>query len=449
MNLELLNEIDSFVWGPPLLVLLVGTGVFLSLRLGFLQVARLPKALGLIFKAKSQGEGDTSSFRALCTALAATIGTGNIVGVATAVKAGGPGALFWMWVADEHGEIAGGPMFYIENGMGRQWKPLAVFFAAAGVLVAYFGIGTFAQVNSIVDITKLSIGLNPMYTAVVLTLAVAAVTIGGLQSIASVASKIVPAMAVIYFVATVGFLLMFIDKVPGAVMEVLRSAFTPTAAAGGFAGASVMLAMRSGVARGVFSNESGLGSAPIVAAAAKTKWPAEQGLVSMTGTFIDTIIICTLTGLTLVVSGLWKGDLNGAALTQAAFMQGYPEAGKIVLMVGLVLFAFTTILGWNYYGERCIVYLAGVKAILPYRLIFIVLVAVGAFLKLEAIWVLADIVNGLMAIPNLIALLALSGVVVGETKRYFKHVEQGDVDEVNGLLPDGPEEVIEQKLEGR
>ena len=276
MNLELLNEIDSFVWGPPLLVLLVGTGVFLSLRLGFLQVARLPKALGLIFKAKSQGEGDTSSFRALCTALAATIGTGNIVGVATAVKAGGPGALFWMWVAaffgmatkyaegllavkyrgvDEHGEIAGGPMFYIENGMGRQWKPLAVFFAAAG-----------------------SIGLDPMYTAVVLTLAVAAVTIGGLQSIASVASKIVPAMAVIYFVATVGFLLMFIDKVPGAVMEVLRCAFTPTAAAGGFAGASVMLAMRSGVARGVFSNESGLGSAPIVAAAAKTKWPAEQGL---------------------------------------------------------------------------------------------------------------------------------------------------------------------------
>jgi AGCS family alanine or glycine:cation symporter len=256
-------------------------------------------------------------------------------------------------------------------------------------------------------------------------------------------------MAVIYFVSTVGFLLMFIDKVPGAVMEVLHCAFTPTAAAGGFAGASVMLAMRSGVARGVFSNESGLGSAPIVAAAAKTKWPAEQGLVSMTGTFIDTIIICTLTGLTLVVSGLWKGDLNGAALTQAAFMQGYPEAGKIVLMVGLVLFAFTTILGWNYYGERCIVYLAGVKAILPYRIIFIVLVAVGAFLKLEAIWVLADIVNGLMAIPNLIALLALSGVVAAETKRYFRHVEIGDVDEVNGLLPDGPEEVIEQKLEGR
>lgn len=465
MDLELLNAIDSFVWGPPLLVLLVGTGIILSARLRFLQIGKLPRALGLIFKAKSLGAGDTSSFKALCTALAATIGTGNIVGVATAVKAGGPGALFWMWVAaffgmatkyaegllavkyrgvDEHGEIAGGPMFYIEKGMGEKWKPLAVFFAGAGVLVAYFGIGTFAQVNAIVDITRLSIGLDPMYTAIILTLLVAAVTIGGLQSIASVASKIVPAMALVYFIATVGFLVIFIDKVPAAFMEVLHDAFTPTAAAGGFAGATVMLAMRSGIARGVFSNESGLGSAPIVAAAAKTKWPAEQGLVSMTGTFIDTIIICSLTGLTLVVSGLWQGDLNGAALTQAAFLQGYPEYGKIVLMVALVLFAFTTILGWNYYGERCIVYLAGVKAIMPYRVIFIVLVAMGAFLKLEAIWILADIVNGLMAIPNLIALLALSGVVAAETRRYFKHVEAGDVEMVNGLLPE--EEALEESV---
>ena len=340
--LPLLNAIDSFVWGPPLLVLLVGTGIYLSLRLGLLQVRQLPRALGLIFKAKSNGEGDTSSFRALCTALAATIGTGNIVGVATAVKAGGPGALFWMWVAaffgmatkyaegllavryrsyDEKGEVVGGPMFYIENGMGRKWRPLAIFFSIAGVLVAYFGIGTFAQVNSIVDITKLSIGLDPVYTAVILTVVVAAVTLGGLKSIAAVAGKVVPAMAVIYFLSTVGFLIIFADKVPGAVMEVIHDAFNSTAAMGGFAGATVMLAMRSGVARGVFSNESGLGSAPIVAAAAKTKWPAEQGLVSMTGTFIDTIIICTLTGLTLVVSGLWTGDLNGAALTQAAFLQ--------------------------------------------------------------------------------------------------------------------------------
>ena len=459
--MELLNSVDSFVWGPPLLILLVGTGIWLTLRLGVLQLRNLPLALGLIFKAKSNGAGDTSSFRALCTALAATIGTGNIVGVATAVKAGGPGALFWMWVAaffgmatkyaegllavkyrsyDEKGEVVGGPMFYIENGMGRQWRPLAVFFSAAGVLVAYFGIGTFAQVNSIVDITRLSIGLDSLYTAIILTVLVAAVTLGGLKSIAAVASKIVPAMAVIYFLSTVGFLLIFADKVPAAILLVLQDAFTPTAAMGGFAGATVMVAMRSGIARGVFSNESGLGSAPIVAAAAKTKWPAEQGLVSMTGTFIDTIIICTLTGLTLVVSGLWTGDLNGAALTQAAFLQAYPAVGNYVLMVGLVLFAFTTILGWNYYGERCIVYLAGVKAIMPYRVIFIILIACGAFLKLEAIWVLADIVNGLMAIPNLIALLALSGVVVKETKRYFKHAALGDLNEVDGLQPETAEE---------
>ena len=459
--MELLNSVDSFVWGPPLLILLVGTGIWLTLRLGVLQLRNLPLALGLIFKAKSNGAGDTSSFRALCTALAATIGTGNIVGVATAVKAGGPGALFWMWVAaffgmatkyaegllavkyrsyDEKGEVVGGPMFYIENGMGRQWRPLAVFFSAAGVLVAYFGIGTFAQVNSIVDVTRLSIGLDPLYTAIILTVLVAAVTLGGLKSIAAVASKIVPAMAVIYFLSTVGFLLIFADKVPAAILLVLQDAFTPTAAMGGFAGATVMVAMRSGIARGVFSNESGLGSAPIVAAAAKTKWPAEQGLVSMTGTFIDTIIICTLTGLTLVVSGLWTGDLNGAALTQAAFLQAYPAVGNYVLMVGLVLFAFTTILGWNYYGERCIVYLAGVKAIMPYRVIFIILIACGAFLKLEAIWVLADIVNGLMAIPNLIALLALSGVVVKETKRYFKHAALGDLNEVDGLQPETAEE---------
>lgn len=442
MSIALLNEIDSFVWGPPLLVLLVGTGVFLSLRLGFLQVARLPRALKLIFKAENQGEGDIDSFKALCTALAATVGTGNIVGVATAVKAGGPGAIFWMWIAaffgmatkyaegclavkyrtvDANGQISGGPMYYIENGLGKQYKPLAVLFSIFGVLCAYFGIGTFAQVNSIVEITQLNAGIPIVYTAVALTAVVAAVTLGGLQSIAKAASRIVPAMAVIYLVSTFGFLVVFWDKVPGAVAEIFRDAFQPTAAIGGFFGASVLLAMRSGVARGVFSNESGLGSAPIVAAAAKTNWPSEQGLVSMTGTFIDTIIICTMTGLVVTISGLWKTDLNGAALTNAAFLQAYPTFGGYVLMVGLVLFAFTTILGWNYYGERCIEYLVGTKGIKPYRIGFIILVACGAFLKLEAIWILADIVNGLMAIPNLIALLGLSGVVVAETKRYQQY----------------------------
>lgn len=445
MSIALLNQIDSFVWGPPLLVLLVGTGIFLSFRLGFLQIFRLPRSLKLIFSAENQGEGDIDSFKALCTALAATVGTGNIVGVATAIKAGGPGAILWMWIAaffgmatkyaegclavkyrtvDDKGQISGGPMYYIENGLGRAYRPLAIAFAFFGVLVAYFGIGTFAQVNSIVQITQLNAGIPVEYTAVVLTILVAAITLGGLQSIAKTASKIVPAMAVIYMASTLGFLVIFADKLPGAVAEIFYDAFHPTAAVGGFLGASVLFAMRNGVARGVFSNESGLGSAPIVAAAAKTKWPAEQGLVSMTGTFIDTIIICTMTGLVVVISGLWKTDLNGAALTNAAFLQAYPSFGGYMLMVGLVLFAFTTILGWNYYGERCMEYLVGVKGIMPYRVGFIILVGCGAFLKLESIWILADIVNGLMAIPNLIALLGLSGVVVAETRKYMEHVKE-------------------------
>lgn len=445
MSIALLNQIDSFVWGPPLLVLLVGTGIFLSFRLGFLQIFRLPRSLKLIFSAENQGEGDIDSFKALCTALAATVGTGNIVGVATAIKAGGPGAILWMWIAaffgmatkyaegclavkyrtvDDKGQISGGPMYYIENGLGRAYRPLAIAFAFFGVLVAYFGIGTFAQVNSIVQITQLNAGIPVEYTAVVLTILVAAITLGGLQSIAKTASKVVPAMAVIYMASTLGFLVIFADKVPGAIAEVFYDAFHPTAAVGGFLGASVLFAMRNGVARGVFSNESGLGSAPIVAAAAKTKWPAEQGLVSMTGTFIDTIIICTMTGLVVVISGLWKTDLNGAALTNAAFLQAYPHFGGYMLMVGLALFAFTTILGWNYYGERCMEYLVGVKGIMPYRIGFILLVGCGAFLKLESIWILADIVNGLMAIPNLIALLGLSGVVVSETRKYMEHVKE-------------------------
>ena len=443
--LEILNEIDAFVWGPPLLVLLVGSGILLTFRLQLLQVFKLPQALGLIFSAKNDGSGDVNSFKALCTALAATVGTGNIVGVATAIKAGGPGALFWMWMAaffgmatkysecllavkyrtvDANGNISGGPMYYIENGLGKKYKPLAVMFAVFGVLCAYFGIGTFAQVNSIVEITQISAGIPVVYTGIALTVVVAAVTIGGLKSIATVAAKVVPAMALLYFLTTVGIMIVFADQVPAAIATVLNSAFTPTAAQGGFLGATVMLAMRSGVARGVFSNESGLGSAPIVAAAAKTKWAAEQGLISMTGTFIDTIIICTLTGLSLVVSGVWCGPLNGAAMTESAFTMAFPAFGSILLLVGLVLFAFTTILGWNYYGERCVEYLMGVKAILPYRIIFICLIACGPFLKLEEIWVLADIVNGLMAIPNLIALIALSGVVVAETKAYQKHLAE-------------------------
>ena len=448
--IPVLNAIDSFMWGPPLITLLVGTGIYLTFRLHLLQVFRLPKALGLIFKAKNHGEGDVSSFKALCVALAATVGTGNIVGVATAVKVGGPGAIFWMWMAaffgmatkyaegllavkyrstDTKGEIAGGPMFYIRNGMGEKYKPLATFFAVATILVAYLGIGTFPQVNAIVDSIEISFGLSKLTTDIILTILIAAITIGGLQSIAKVSSKVIPFMAVMYIMISLGLILMNLDAVPAAVSLILESAFTGTAAAGGFAGSTIMMAMQNGIARGVFSNESGLGSAPIAAAAAKTKYPAEQGLISMTGTFIDTIIICTMTGLALVLTGVWQTDTAGAAMTSAAFASAYGFLGSQLLTIALVLFAFTTILGWNYYGERACIYLFGTKGVLPYRLIFIALIASGAFLKLEAIWILADIVNGLMAIPNLIALIALSGVVVAETNRYLACCQKEEAEE--------------------
>ena len=433
------------MWGPPLITLLVGTGIYLTVRLHLLQVFRLPLALRLIFKAQNKGEGDVSSFKALCVALAATVGTGNIVGVATAVKVGGPGAIFWMWMAaffgmatkyaegllavkyrsvDAKGDIAGGPMFYIRNGMGEKWKPLATFFAIACILVAYLGIGTFPQVNAIVDSMELSFGFPKVATDAILTFFIAAITIGGLQSIAKVASGIIPFMAFLYIAISFGLLVANIDQLPAAVALIFADAFTGSAAAGGFAGSTVMMAMQNGIARGVFSNESGLGSAPIAAAAAKTKYPAEQGLISMTGTFIDTIIICTMTGIALVITGVWQGDAAGAAMTSAAFAATYGTVGSQLLTIALALFAFTTILGWNYYGERACIYLFGTKGVLPYRLIFIVLIACGAFLKLEAIWILADIVNGLMAIPNLIALIALSGVVVAETKLYLKHRQE-------------------------
>ena len=440
--LEFLNNVDSLVWGPPLMILLMGTGLLLSFRLGLIQVMKLPKALQLIFTARSKGEGDVSSFQALCTALAATVGTGNIVGVATAIKLGGPGALFWMWLAaffgmatkysegvlavkfrtyDENGNASGGPMYYIEQGLGKKYKILGVLFSIFGVMTASLGNGTFTQVNAITSIVNVSFGVSVYITAAIITVLTAVVIIGGLRSIANVASKIVPFMAGIYVIATICVLVFYADQLPAAVGQVIDGAFNGTAAAGGFAGAGIMLAMRSGIARGIYSNESGLGSAPIVAAAAKTKWPAEQGLVSMTGTFIDTIIICTMTGLSIIVSGAWTGDVNGAALTEAAFSSAFPVLAKYILTGGLVLFAFTTIIGWSYYGERCAEYLFGVKCIMPYRICYIILVGLGVFLKLDMVWVIADIVNGLMAIPNLIALIGLSGVVVAETKLYFEH----------------------------
>ena len=439
--LELLKALDAFAWGPPLLILLVGTGIYLTIRLGLLQVTRLPMAFQLIFT-KDKGHGDVSSFAALCTALAATVGTGNIIGVATAIKVGGPGALFWMWMAaffgmatkyaegllaikyrtkDANGAVAGGPMHYILLGMGEKWRPLAIFFALAGVLVALLGIGTFTQVNSITESIQNTVQVEPAITTLILSIFVGIAVFGGLKSISKVSTAVVPFMAIVYILGTLTVILFNIEKIPATLALIFTSALSPVAAVGGFAGASIRMAIQNGVARGVFSNESGLGSAPIAAAAAKTNEPVEQGLISMTGTFIDTLIICTLTGLTILVTGVWSGELNGVALTQSAFSMVFSDFGSIVLTIFLVLFAFTTILGWNYYGERCFEFLFGVRFIWLYRVVFVVMVLLGGFIELDMVWIIADIVNALIALPNLIALLVLSPVVIAETKQYFKH----------------------------
>lgn len=439
--LELFKAINNLVWGPPLLLLLVGTGVYLTLRLGVFQIGKLPTAFRLIFSSDQSGQGDVSSFAALCTALAATVGTGNIVGVATAITMGGPGALFWMWVAaffgmatkyaegflaikyrtkDANGQAAGGPMHYITLGMGQKWKPLAIFFAISGVLVALLGIGTFSQVNSITASLETSFGLAPQLVSIVTAISIAFFIFGGIEKISDVSTKVVPFMAILYILASITVLAVHWDQLLPTLALVFKSAFTSAAAMGGFVGATVKEAIQRGIARGVFSNESGLGSAPIAAAAAKSDNPVEQGLISMTGTFIDTLIICSLTGLSILVTGQWTTEgLAGAPLTQAAFASVFGNPGAIALTVSLVLFAFTTILGWSYYGERCIEFLFGTKSILPYRLLFVAMVALGGFLKLDLIWTIADIVNGLMALPNLIALLALSPVIIKETRQYF------------------------------
>ncbi|MFA0064170.1 alanine/glycine:cation symporter family protein [Vibrio breoganii] len=447
---SVLQSIDNFVWGPPLLILLVGTGVYFTFSLGLIQFRHLPTALKMVFtkSGDSKSKGDVSAFAALCTALSATIGTGNIVGVATAIKLGGPGALFWMWLAalfgmatkyaecllavkyrttDDKGGMLGGPMYYLRDGVKSPL--LATLFAVFALGVALFGIGTFPQVNAILDASEVTLGADRTMAAIILTLLVAMVTLGGIKSISRVAGKIVPTMAVIYIVSCLGILVNNSDQILSAIELVVVSAFTPTAASGGFFGASVMLAIQSGIARGVFSNESGLGSAPMAAAAAKTDSCARQGLISMTGTFFDTIIICTMTGLALIITGAWQTDLAGAMMTTHAFAVGLnaDTMGPILVSVGLLFFAFTTILGWNYYGERCVVYLFGTKAILPYKVLFIALVFSGAFMKLDMIWLIADIVNGLMAVPNLIGLIALRQVVIAETKLFFSKPLPGKV----------------------
>ncbi len=449
---SILSTIDSIIWGPPLLILLVGTGIYLTWRLKLLQIFKLPLALKYIFSKDEDkdedAKGDVTSYGALCTALSATIGTGNIVGVATAIKAGGPGALFWMWIAaffgmatkyaegllaikyrevDENGQMSGGPMYYIKNGLGLNW--LAKLFAIFGVGVALLGIGTFGQVKSIADAAQIGFNIPLVATAVVVTILVALVTLGGIKRISSVSEKVVPFMAILYIVGVILVLIFNFTKIPSAISLIIRSAFNPEAALGGAVGITISIAMQRGIGRGVFSNEAGLGSAPIAAAAAKTKSPVKQGLISMTGTFIDTIIICTMTGIVIVVTGSFSGNLEGAALTTAAFENGLPISilGKYIVNIGLIFFAFTTILGWNYYGERCIEYLFGVRGIKPYKIIFIVLVAIGPFLPLEMIFIIADIVNGLMAFPNLIGLIGLRHVIVSETEIFFNDlIVKGD-----------------------
>ena len=462
---SILDQIDSLVWGIPLIVLILAVGIFLTVRLKGLQFTKLGLAIKHIAANERSGEhGEVSSFGALCTALSATIGTGNIVGVATAIVTGGPGAMFWMWLAallgtatkysecllavkyrnvESDGHIVGGPFYYIEKGMGKNWKWLAKIFAFFGVGVGLFGIGTFTQVNGIssavnnffdpsntwaVNLFGRTYSWTVVITGVILTICVGLVIIGGLKRISRVAEVIVPFMAVLYVAAALLVIICNITKVPAAIVEIVQSAFGMRAAAGGALGAIVM-AMQKGIARGIFSNEAGLGSAPIAAAAAQVEDPAGQGLVSMMGTVIDTLVICTLTGLTIVITGAWNVGLEGIAVTTKAFQDGMPLSGEIVsfiLMLSLVFFAFTTILGWDYYSERCLEYLTGgnMKVVKGYRWIYILAIFIGPYMTVSAVWTIADIFNGLMALPNLVALVALNGVVVSETKKYFEKLKK-------------------------
>ena len=458
---KVLSTVDDFVWGLPLIILILATGLFLTVRLRGLQIRRLPLAIKYMFSSDEEdGSGEVSSFAALCTALSATIGTGNIVGVATAIVSGGPGALFWMWVAaivgtatkyaecllavkyrvvENDGHVIGGPFYYIENGMGKQFKWLAKIFAIFGIMVGLFGIGTFTQINGItsaignffdkesihyVNLFGRDYSLTIIISGIVLTFFVASVLIGGLKRISNVAQIIVPFMAIIYVAVVMIILILNLGKIPAALIEIVQGAFGLRAFGGGMFGAMIV-AMQKGIARGIFSNEAGLGSAPIAAAAAQSKEEVRQGLISMLGTFIDTIIICTMTGLSIVITGAWDMGLEGVAVTTKAFQIGLPfpdSVAAFILMVCLVFFAFTTILGWDYYSEKCLEYVIGnkPKAITVYRWVYIACIFIGPYMTVKAVWTIADICNGLMAIPNLIALIALNGVVVRETKSFFE-----------------------------
>ena len=457
---DFITWFDGLVWGLPLIILILATGIYLTVRLNLLQCRHLGKALKYMLKNEEDGHGEVTSFGALCTALSATIGTGNIVGVATALAAGGPGALFWMEAAaffgmatkyaegllairyrtiDEDGHVLGGPFYYIENGMGKQWKWLAKIFAFFGAGVGLLGIGTFTQVNGIASATTNFFDPHAVHTlhlfgrdytiatvitCLLVTICVALVVIGGIKRISKVSGIIVPFMAVLYFSFAMIIILTHITQIPGAIVLIVKTAFTGSALAGGAMG-TMIVAMQKGIARGIFSNEAGLGSAPIAAAAAQTKEPVRQGLVTMTGTFIDTIVICTMTGLSIVLAGSWNTGLEGVQITMDAFQKGLPfpaSVASFVLMICLVFFAFTTILGWNYYGERCLEYLSNrnQKAVILYRWLYILAVFIGPYMTVEAVWNIADIFNALMAIPNLIAIIALRRVIADETRLFFE-----------------------------
>ncbi len=463
---EIVSKIDGFVWGLPLILLIITCGIILSIRIGFLQIHKLKLSLKYMLKNEDEGHGDVSSIGALCTALSATVGTGNIVGVATAIAAGGPGALFWMEIAaffgmatkysegllaikyrkvDSEGHILGGPFYYIEDGLGKNWKWLGKLFAVFGMFVGLMGIGTFTQINGITSAangffdkspTTTIFGREYTYTTIIVglivTVLVAFIVIGGIKRIASVSQVVVPVMILIYLACCIIIIFSNITKIPDAIVTVVKSAFGIRPAIGGIVGTAMISAMRNGVARGIFSNEAGLGSAPIAAAAAKTKEPVRQGLVTMTGTFIDTIIVCTMTGLSIVMAGSYKKEsLEGVQITTDAFCEGLPFPEKFsafLLMICLAFFAFTTILGWNYYSERCLSYLTGSNKIatIVFRWLYVAAVFIGPYLTVEAVWNIADIFNGLMALPNVIALIALSGVVARETKEFFSRYNKKD-----------------------
>ena len=439
---HIVTAINDLVWGPPMLVAILGTGLFLQLRLKFMPIAQIGAGFRMLWRGRkpsADAPGEITPYAALMTALAATVGTGNIAGVATAIALGGPGALFWMWMTalvgmatkyaevllavhfrekDDKGEYVGGPMYAIKNGLGKHWRWLGTAFALFGGL-AGFGIGNMVQSNSVAQVLEVNFGVNPWVSGVVMMALTGFVLLGGIKRIGAVAEKLVPLMCIGYVAVSLVVLGVYVDQIPAAFALILHSAFNPVAATGGFAGAAIMMAMRYGVARGIFSNEAGLGTAGIAQAAGQTSSSVESGLIGMMGTFIDTVIVCTMTGLVLIVTGAWSNGLSGAALSSSAFATAFPGVGGYLVAIPLAVFAFTTILGWSYYGEKCWEFLLGSASETPYRIVWTLFVLIGAVTQLDFVWLVADTLNAFMAVPNLIALLLLSPVVVKLTQDYF------------------------------